>query len=357
MSPSPLPTSTGEEDIYGYGDATPDSAGAADYGYGDATPDTGVDYGYGDATPYSSATSAGDDDHTDDPAVDYGYGDATPDTAVDYGYGDATPDTAVDYGYGDAAPGSHYQTELPELKGDDHDDHDGNVSPRQHRPKTRRTRDVQRHVPDRSKSDDILYHPDYNDELADTGGGRGGGEREGGGSPGYGGGGSPRQGGRQRYRRRGSVTRYSLVASNEVIEEFTEAANLIDQFRNMQVNTATSNANANAGTDGGGGGGGGGSGNGPTACGDTAAIRSHPPLPSSPLPPSSPSMSGSLSPGKPFNGEWKTNQSNIQIMNQDGSDNREEESPRTPSHQDPKKKKKKHLRLVKKMRRRFSTTA
>jgi len=320
MPPSPLPTSKGEEGIYGYGDATPDSAGAVDYGYGDATPDSGVDYGYGDATP----------------------------------------DTAVDYGYGDAAPGNHYQTELAELKDDDHDekdDHDGNVSPRQQRPKTRRTRDVQRHILDRSKSDDILYHPDYNDELADTGGGRGGGEREGGGSPGYGGGGSPRQGGRQRYRRRGSVTRYSLVASNEVIEEFTEAANLIDQFRNMQVNTATSNANANAGTDGGGGGGGGGSGNGPTACGDTAAIRSHPPLPSSPLPPSSPSMSGSLSPGKPFNGEWKTNQSNIQIMNQDGSDNREEESPRTPSHQDPKKKKKKHLRLVKKMRRRFSTTA
>jgi hypothetical protein len=90
---------------YGYGDAAPDTT---DYGYGDAAPDSAADYGYGDAAPDSAA--ADDQQQNGDAAANdadkYGYGDAAaPNDADKYGYGDASPNDAADkYGYGDASP-------------------------------------------------------------------------------------------------------------------------------------------------------------------------------------------------------------------------------------------------------------
>lgn len=102
---------------------------------------------------------------------DYGYGDGAP----DLGYGDATPDSAkaasVDYGYGDASPDLGYGDGAPDSAGSS----DPNA--------------------DKSNA------PEEGDQP-------------------------------KRTRRRNSVTRYSIVAQEEVKTEFQAHADMINQFRN-----------------------------------------------------------------------------------------------------------------------------
>lgn len=155
---------------YGYGDAAPDSA---KYGYGDATPDP---YGYGDARPDTDA---------------YGHGDAKPDDAAMYGYGDDTYET----GYNDRSTGNTMQ------------------------PDQRSHRRHQHQHPARYKSDDNMSvqsaataesYGDYGDEP------------------------DPQQPRRQRYRRRGSVTKYSLDAQETVQKEYDEHDHILNQFRELK---------------------------------------------------------------------------------------------------------------------------
>jgi hypothetical protein len=160
---------------YGYGDAAPDSG--VDYGYGDGAPSTSTDYGYGDAVGPDTTDRYGYEK--------YGYGDAVPSShgsridssdGVDYGYGDAQPD----YGYGDAQP----STNITDYGyGDAQTDYGyGEASP-----------------------------------DGDNGNNNGGEEPK------------------RRPRRRNSVTRYSIVDSSTVKNEFDAHANVIDQFRNGSV--------------------------------------------------------------------------------------------------------------------------
>lgn len=162
----------------------------ADYGYGDAAPDS--KYGYGDAPP-------GRDDPCD-------YGDARPDTSTDaYGYGDATPDHAAMYGYDDDVS---YETGY-------NDQSTGNTmqpDPRSH------ARRHHQHQQARYKSDDMSVqsaataesYGDYGDEP------------------------DLQQPRRQRYRRRGSVTKYSLDAQETVQKEYEQHDHVISQFRQLQ---------------------------------------------------------------------------------------------------------------------------
>ena len=103
------------DDPYGYGDASPDVSknNNRDYGYGDAAPDTAKKYGYGSASPTEVSQLGYGEGAPDSSSSDpYGYGDAAPTTANNpygyestdrnnpYGYGD-TSDAASKYGYGD----------------------------------------------------------------------------------------------------------------------------------------------------------------------------------------------------------------------------------------------------------------
>lgn len=168
-------------DKYGYGDAAPD---AEKYGYGDAAPDTGK-YGYGDAAP----------DNNDK----YGYGDATPD-GDKYGYGDATPDTDK-YGYGSGAPAAaDLGYEDPDAAADSNPyGYELDNVPR-------------RNAPLRSHS----THSTHSTSSAEYGYGDDGGEVR-------------RR--RERPRRRGSVTKYSLDAQNTVAQEFDAHTQAIEQLR------------------------------------------------------------------------------------------------------------------------------
>ena len=120
--------------------------------------------------------------------VDYGYGSGAPDSAAadkygygaaepDYGYGDGAP-SPTDYGYGDGAPTSSSNSG--------------------------------------SNNADLGYEdaqPDYGygDAAPD---------------------GANEEVRKPRTRRRNSVTRYSLVCQDKVVNEFNQHANVIDQFRN-----------------------------------------------------------------------------------------------------------------------------
>ena len=116
--------------------------------------------------------------------VDYGYGSGAPDSAADkYGYGAAEPDygygdgapTPTDYGYGDGAPTSSSNSNNADLG-------------------------YGEAAPDYGYGDAT---PDgANDEVR-----------------------------KPRTRRRNSVTRYSLVCQDKVVNEFNAHANVIDQFR------------------------------------------------------------------------------------------------------------------------------
>lgn len=137
------------------------------YGYGDASPESGDKYGYGDASPES-----GDK---------YGYGDASPASSDPYGYGDASPDSGDKYGYGDATPAS----------GDKYG---------------------------------------YGDATPDDGNKYGYGDATPAEEPAP----APRDagaGGRNRYRRRGSVTKYSIDTTDEVQKEYDTHQAVIEQFR------------------------------------------------------------------------------------------------------------------------------
>ncbi len=155
----------------------------ADYGYGDAAPDS-AKYGYNDSAPTQNKN--------DDP---YGYGDASPDTNA-YGYGDATPEDAANYGYGDDTYQTGYNDQS--MGGDMQPDHRSNF---------RRSAG--------SKSDDLSVHSaataesygDYGEEP------------------------DPQQPRRQRYRRRGSVTKYSLDAQDTVQKEYEEHDQILNQYR------------------------------------------------------------------------------------------------------------------------------
>jgi hypothetical protein len=152
--------------------------------------------GYGDAaTP--------DGERVADP---YGYGDARPD-AVDYGYGDARPDE-IDYGYGDATP----DVAVGDEYGIDMNDHD----PSSPEGLVRRRRLCRRRTPGRTSSNESMTSVQTADSYGEYVDDDGGVER------------------RQRYRRRGSVTRYSVEQADEVQalrKEHDEYADVIDRFR------------------------------------------------------------------------------------------------------------------------------
>jgi hypothetical protein len=196
----PDSSSNEKHDPYGYGDAAPD------LGYGDDSPDTGAkngylggtspDLGYGDAEPDSGRAL-------------YGYGRAAP----DMGYGEAAPDQRDAPGYGDA---SHYGESEVDVVGYN----DVDVGTAGHGSRRRRG-------PARTRSDESWLSESSSRTAATV---ESYGE--------YSQAGAPR---RQRYRRRGSVTKYSIDAQDTVKQEYDEHANMIDQFR------ATMNQDATAG--------------------------------------------------------------------------------------------------------------
>lgn len=212
-------------DPYGYGDAAPD------LGYGDVSPDIRANLGYEDATPDLGYGDGSPDLRAnlgyEDASPDLGYGDVEPDSAHDdphrygrgstiddLGYGDgASPDQRDALGYGDASPdGPAYQMGY----------NDENVG------STERAKDgfQRRARPARTRSDESWLsgcsirsaataesYGEYSE--ADGGGGA-----------------SPRK---NRYRRRGSVTKYSIDAQDTVKQEYDDHANVIDQFRSIML--------------------------------------------------------------------------------------------------------------------------
>lgn len=166
---------------YGYEDAVPDSAKEPYYRYRDGAPDSN-DYGYGEGAP--------DIAH----AVDYGYGDGAPDSGryndVDYEYGDCTPDSNS-YGYGDGAPDSAKSVDYGYEYSSGLNDEEPHTSP------------GLRGNLNRTQSADQATL------------------RQG--------------GGRQRYRRRGSVTKYSIRGADDVKKEYDQHEDLINKFRNATV--------------------------------------------------------------------------------------------------------------------------
>ena len=170
-------------------------------------PDSAVDdYGYGDAAAPESADKYYGYEQADVPeSTDkYGYGKAEP----DYGYGKAEPDE-VDYGYGTAEPDHVNSGDAYEYTQSLNDD-DDNVGGARKQPFCRRT------PPGRTASNESMASVATADSYGE-----------------YEAFGMHR---RQRYRRRGSVTKYSIEAQQEVTqvqEEFHAHSNIIDQFRNQ----------------------------------------------------------------------------------------------------------------------------
>jgi hypothetical protein len=208
----------------GYGDAPPDSAtrGSDDpcgYGRGSTIEDLGYedaspDLGYGD-TPPDSATRGRDDP--------YGYGRGS--TIEDLGYGEATPDHRDALGYEDASPDSAGASPTK------HDGYDGGPIQMGYNDEvvggTTATTGRQlnhRAGPPRSKSDESLLS-EYSARTIATS------ESYGEYSQGEGSGGTRKN----RYRRRGSVTKYSIGAQDTVKQEYDDHANLIDQFRSTML--------------------------------------------------------------------------------------------------------------------------
>jgi hypothetical protein len=201
---------------YGYGDAAPDGPvpDAVDYGYGDAAPET-TDYGYGDATPDT---------------IDYGYGDATPET-TDYGYGDAAPDTditppvdvddASKYGYGEEAdtPANDaskygYGDDEPTAAGLGYGEYtsgynDGSGATGGEGGGSSKSKSKPKRI-QRNNSNELGYESTHSAHSTSA-------SVESYGS--YGDGEAPEQPRRQRYRRRGSVTKYSIESTTEVQQE------------------------------------------------------------------------------------------------------------------------------------------
>jgi hypothetical protein len=228
----------------GYGDAPPDSAvPATDYGYGEAEPST-TDYGYGEAEPSTT---------------DYGYGDAAPDTdapapETDYGYGDAAPDTdapapetdASKYGYGDdepaaaAAPQKDYGYGEYNAGYNDDGAGGGNGKPKHNVKKT--SNDLGYESTHSTSGMSVESYGSYGDG---NGNGNGNGE-------------APEQPRRQRYRRRGSVTKYSIEETttqddcqpNSQREYVMPADNSYNPATyNAKYNSTTSTAAAESGED------------------------------------------------------------------------------------------------------------
>eukprot|EP00429_Kryptoperidinium_foliaceum_P053529 CAMPEP_0176091066 /NCGR_PEP_ID=MMETSP0120_2-20121206/45609_1 /TAXON_ID=160619 /ORGANISM="Kryptoperidinium foliaceum, Strain CCMP 1326" /LENGTH=271 /DNA_ID=CAMNT_0017424951 /DNA_START=157 /DNA_END=972 /DNA_ORIENTATION=+ len=169
---------------YGYETAAPDTNDGAEdepannkYGYSEAAPDF-ASYGYGD--PDSSADKNGK----------YEYGDAAPDDAAKYGYGEE-PDYAS-YGYGNAAPDyASYGYGETENSADIYGYGDPDDAA-----KYGYGDEDQKRPPNRSHSADSIS------------GGR-----------------------RERPRRRGSVTKYSLETAEAVKEEYEKNNEILNQYR------------------------------------------------------------------------------------------------------------------------------
>jgi hypothetical protein len=171
---------------------------AAKYGYGYC--DDSDQYGYGDGAPDGTNTAPDDDNNI------YGYGDAAPDGT------NTAPEIDLDYGYGDAAP--------DEIRPKDNNGY-------------------------------VDYNSGYNDA---SGGGGGGAHRVRGNSDdtlnvesthsvataeSYGEyGEDTEQPRRQRYRRRGSVTKYSVDGQEEVKKEHEQHQNVINQYRQSSAEDA-----------------------------------------------------------------------------------------------------------------------
>jgi hypothetical protein len=179
--------------------ATTEAAAKYGYGYGDDSDQ----YGYGDGAPDGTNTAPDDDNDI------YGYGDAAPD-------GTNTAPDSNDYGYGDAAP-------------------------------------------DEIRPKDNAGHGDYNSGYNDANGGGGGGAHRVRRNPSgnsndtlnaesthsvataesYGEyGEDTEQPRRQRYRRRGSVTKYSVDGQEEVKKEHEQHQNVINQYRQYSTGDA-----------------------------------------------------------------------------------------------------------------------
>jgi hypothetical protein len=240
------------EDSYGYGDATPDShapavdkygygddamtdstAHVADiYGYGEAPPIDPSKYGYGDTVAASESNphgyGDGDDNHSKKRNnKKYGYrNDSTSANPNPYGYGDDThiQGDASKYGYGDGNTNDDTNGKYGygEYSADYNDA--AKLSSKEYRKSGGR----QRHAT--STRDGVL--PGAGDLGWDTGSVHSAKTAGSYGESGYGsadsgtdsnGGGEPQQ--RQRYRRRGSVTKYSLEATHAVRQQYDADGN------------------------------------------------------------------------------------------------------------------------------------
>jgi hypothetical protein len=174
-----------------------------DYGYGDAAPDSAEQYGYGDAAP----------------DTDLGYGDGAPDAAPDYGYGDASPDDNNnnannddnDLGYGDAAPDSaaanNANGEIYHMGYNDGAESNSRKKPQRCRSGLSEDGSVMSHSSNHSAATAESYG-EYDEQ-------------------------NPEQPRRQRYRRRGSVTKFSLTAQDTttVKDQYDAHSNVISQYR------------------------------------------------------------------------------------------------------------------------------
>jgi hypothetical protein len=177
--------------------ATTEAAAKYGYGYGDDSDQ----YGYGDGAPDGTNTAPDDDNDI------YGYGDAAPD-------GTNTAPDSNDYGYGDAAP-----DEIRPKDNGGHGDYNSGYNDASGGGGARR---VKRN-PSANKDDTLNAASTHSVASAESYGEYGEDTEQ------------PR---RQRYRRRGSVTKYSVDGQEEVKKEHEQHQNVINQYRQSSTGDA-----------------------------------------------------------------------------------------------------------------------
>ena len=225
-SPDPSTNSNkyDNQDQFGYGEAAPDSDPQNKYGYEQATPeDQSSPYGYGSGNPDPPMNASTDDyrkqrygqasgSNQENP---YGYGDTSAgtnpygDTSAGgnpYGYGDPPPDESAKYGYGDYDYTADYN--------------DGSKqSGKEYRRKGRSKNRTHSHDGGMGGWDGLDTGSVHSTHTAESYG-----EYNSSGTDSESGAHHPPQR-RQRYRRRGSVTKYSLEATETVRQQYDADGN------------------------------------------------------------------------------------------------------------------------------------
>ena len=195
---------TGTHDKYGYGQTNPDEQGNS-HGYGSvATNSSGEDYsklGYGDANGSNQENP-------------YGYGDS-PASGNPYGYGD-TAASSNNYGYGDPNPGDSAKYGYYTADYNDESKRSGKDYRRSGRSKSR----THSHDGAMGGWDGLDTGSVHSTHTAESYG-----EYNSSGTDSEGGGAHHPPQRRQRYRRRGSVTKYSLEATHTVRQQYDAEGN------------------------------------------------------------------------------------------------------------------------------------